>query len=217
MPQRGVESSILESLVYCYTRLPSLTGVNDEEDDDNIQSGSSSSSSSSSGGAGAGGGGKRKAAGSKSSKKSKARIDHCKWQGMLKDALGHFNECNYVVVKCGFEGCVDAVLRSEFAEHGAVCAHRILKCKWAACEQQFQQLQAAEKDQHELVCPKRVMRCPNAGCKKMIFPEGLARYRLTCDYEMCACPFADVAPHECFETRLTNTKTISARNTIVYC
>ena len=178
--------------MYCYTRLPSLTagGTGDNDNDDEEEENNQSSSSGSSSGAAAGG--KRKnGTSSKSSKKTKARIDHCTWQGMLKDAAEHFNHCTFSGATCGFEGCDVVKARSELVEHRHVCVHRTLICKWDGC---VEQLKAAEMEQHQLVCQKRVVKCPNAesGCRSMVYYEKMTQHRAECLYEMCACPFADV-------------------------
>ena len=191
VPNREVESSILDSLVYCYTRLPSLTGgtEDDDEEEENVLSSSSSSSSSSSGAAA--GEKRKKNASSKSSKKSKARVENCTWQGMLKDATEHFRHCAFAGAKCEFEGCDVVLARSELVEHRAVCAHRTLICKWDGC---VEQLKAAEMEQHQLVCPRRTVLCPNAeaGCRSTVSHENLAQHRAVCLFQLCPCPFADV-------------------------
>ena len=187
VPQRAVESSIGYSLVYCYTRLPSLTdgtGDDDEDDEENVHSSSSSS--------GAAAGEKRKKnVSSKTSKKSKARIDHCTWEGMLKDAAEHFRHCAFAGAKCEFEGCDVVLARSELVEHRVVCAHRTLICKWEGC---VEQLKAVEMEQHQLICPRREVKCPNAdaGCRSTIFYEKLAQHRAECLFQLIPCPFADV-------------------------
>ena len=184
VPNRAGESILLESLVYCYTRLPSLTGDNENEEDD----GNSTITCSS-----IGADGKRKmlVGGTGKGCRKKTKASHCTWEGMLKDAADHFNECPFVGVKCGFDGCDQIVVRSEMAEHRVGCVHRTAMCKWDGCLRHFK---VTGMEQHQLVCPRRAVKCPNAaaGCSRIIPFEDLVRHRATCQYEVCACPFADV-------------------------
>ena len=167
VPNRAVENNIANSIVYCYTRLPSLIGgtkVNDEGDENIAKSNNSSSD-----GAVAG---------------NHARIRCCPWKGKLKDADNHFRECDFAGVKCDFEGCGLVVVRSELAEHRKGCDHRMLTCKSNGCSQQ---LKRTEMDQHQLVCPKRMTICPNPGCSVFTAFDSMFQHQIGCPKRLCMC------------------------------
>ncbi len=173
-----VKKMILESQVFCYTRLLLLetaaAAANSDEKADNATStGCPSSSSSSS---------------SSKVRNVRPRVDHCTWEGKLEDAVTHFHECGYAGVKCSYAGCNEVVARRDMAEHEASCLHRIEPC--GMCEQQ---VKIAELAQHQLVCLKRQVDCDNHGCDARIAFDKLADHKANdCGREIVGCPFASM-------------------------
>jgi hypothetical protein len=84
-------------------------------------------------------------------------VESCGWVGKLNDAERHYNECQFVKVKCPHIGCDDNYLRNKLPEHIETCLHRLTPCQWCNIRQKIDQL-----DAHSLICGKRPVPCPNS-------------------------------------------------------
>ena len=104
-----VRNLILESQVFCYTRLPLLEIAEATATRKQMPAAGSSSSSS-------------------SARNVRARADHCTWEGKLEEAEAHFRECSYAGVKCSYAGCGEVIARRDLAEHKTTCRHRTEPC-----------------------------------------------------------------------------------------
>jgi hypothetical protein len=161
----AVKKLINAQAVYCYTRLEALEAAG--------QSTSSASSCSSC---------------SATARNIEKDVDHCTWQGRLEEAVSHFNECGYAVVKCSFAGCDEMVVRRDKAEHETTCEHCTEPC--GLCGQHSKNDDLAL---HQLVCPRRQVDCDNDGCDARVALDELAAHKANdCACEMVDCPFADV-------------------------
>ena len=94
---------MLESLVYCFTRLQELDEAGNDESAALV-------------------GVKRK--------RNSCGTDHCIWIGKLQDATKHFNECEYAGGTCKFYDCGAVVMRKNMVEHETSCPCRTQPCKW---------------------------------------------------------------------------------------
>jgi hypothetical protein len=116
-------------------------------------------------------------------------VESCGWLGKLNDAERHYNECQFVKVKCPHIGCDDNYLRDRLPEHVETCLHRLTPCQWCNIRQKIDQL-----DAHSLICGKRPVPCPNScldvdGAVLYLDPSEIVNHRNLCSLEVIGCKF----------------------------
>eukprot|EP00111_Clytia_hemisphaerica_P011500 TCONS_00033760-protein len=125
----------------------------------------------------------------------------CRWTGTISEySENHYRKCDFVELKCAFQGCHIKLKRVEILSHEINCVHR------DDCSYCKQLLNDSNLKDHYDVCPKYPVDCPNSCCTVLqqcqveqhikddcinrIVPCGFVR--LGCNFEM---KNADLSTH----------------------
>ena len=107
----------------------------------------------------------------------------CSWRGHVGDLAAHLGKCELALVECHNTCCKESLLRRDFAQHEAACAHRTTIC--GDCKIEMCSRSLAE---HEGRCTKAKIQCLTAGCSVVFERAAMPAHRAECEYEEVACP-----------------------------
>jgi hypothetical protein len=103
-------------------------------------------------------------------KKRKATSNEkCSWTGKYDDLRAHLNVCEYEVIDCSNDGCVDKLERREIETHRQVCNHRIAQCDHCNAD-----IKATAMPDHLQRCPSIQVTCE---CNVICTRQSIAGHR----------------------------------------
>ncbi|XP_066919987.1 uncharacterized protein [Clytia hemisphaerica] len=83
----------------------------------------------------------------------------CRWTGTISEySENHYRKCDFVELKCAFQGCHIKLKRVDILSHEINCVHR------DDCSYCKQLLYNSHLKDHYDVCPKYPVDCPNSCC-----------------------------------------------------
>ncbi|XP_066936267.1 TNF receptor-associated factor 5-like [Clytia hemisphaerica] len=112
----------------------------------------------------------------------------CQWTGCIKDYQDHTKYCDYLLVPCPNEGCVEEIMRLNLITHKNNCQFRNVACPF--CKQMicFNELW-----RHHGVCPRFKIPCPNKGCMAFVKRSKVPKHcQEECEFQLVQCQYSDL-------------------------
>ena len=93
-------------------------------------------------------------ASNKKNKRKATSSEKCTWSGKYDDLRAHLDVCEYELIDCSNDGCVDKIERHEIDDHRQVCAHRTIMCGHCNAT-----IKATAMNNHLQQCPSIAVTC----------------------------------------------------------